>query len=912
MKKLGFWILFGFMILMLGFTAEAATYTVTNTNDSGAGSLRQAITDAVGNIGADTIEFNIPPSDGGYVTVGGVSYWRIRPTSVLPVLDQDPSGSLVATSIDGTTQATNGGDTNPLGPEIMIDGTIVPVGADLVNGLNIATSSCLISGLIINNFSGSGIAIGSGASVIEGNQIYGCYLGVDATGEVAAANNVGINIILASQDNIIGSSESSKRNIISGNTNNGIVIDGIGNKIFGNYIGVNRSGISAIANGASGIVFGNNTGTNEVGGTNSGEGNIISGNGGNGITLDQSVSNSIFGNYIGTSSNGASSIPNNVNGIFVHSQSIGNNIGDGTTAGRNIISGNIGDGINFNIANSNQIKGNYIGVDVNGTTSLGNGGSGVSLGDSSSNEVEENVVSGNTASGVHIGGGYNNNILGNYIGLDSTGLAAIGNGVVGIYLGGGSIYNNIGDGTAAGRNVFSANGDNGIEMADPGTNSNEVNNNYVGTDVNGDSGTGFYNSGAGIYIASDTKYNKVFSSRVLGEFVGIVFANGSSGYEISNNVIIGEGATDSKGILLEDNGEVGTATISSNEVRGFQTGIDINISSEATLNLNHNTVVRSNNPTGNGVGIGIGAGTVNISNCIIATNPTGIGSSDSSVGIQLTGGTVALSYSDVYGNNSNYQVDAGTLTTIATIHSVALFEDSDNDDYRLSYNSPCINTGTPEGVDMGAYQYTGTTPEVRVLVPNGNENWQEESSQTITWYASSESFDVTSIDLYYSTDSGTNYTAIATGLTNTGSYLWTLPNADSTNVRVRVVANGATLSSSDESDADFTISSKFVQVQGEVMTRPTMIKPQQGETTTIAYNLTTFADVRIILISKYGRVHWNYFAPSGSEGGKAGYNEVAFDGRSILLGETVPNGIYMIKLVSQNRVIGTGHIIVID
>ncbi|THJ18484.1 MAG: hypothetical protein CAF42_009270 [Nitrospira sp. CG24B] len=36
-----------------------ATYTVTNILDSGAGSLRQAITDANSNGGTDTINFNI-------------------------------------------------------------------------------------------------------------------------------------------------------------------------------------------------------------------------------------------------------------------------------------------------------------------------------------------------------------------------------------------------------------------------------------------------------------------------------------------------------------------------------------------------------------------------------------------------------------------------------------------------------------------------------------------------------------------------------------------------------------------------------------------------------------------------------------------------------------------------------------
>ncbi|NQU17682.1 MAG: hypothetical protein HQ564_06400 [Candidatus Saganbacteria bacterium] len=908
-------------IWALGVPAGAATYTVTNTNDSGAGSLRQAINDAVANIGADTVEFNIPDTDTNYITAGRASYWRIRPTSVLPALDPDPSGDSVATSIDGTSQTTNQGDTNPFGPEIMIDGT--SVGAD-DSGIAISTANCVIQGIIINNFGGDGLGI-SGAS---GNAIYGCYIGTDATGEASQANGLGIAITSGAQDNIVGSSESSNRNIISGNTNSGIEISSdvlastisSGNKIFGNYIGVNRGGGAALANGGSGINLGNGSQTNEVGGINSGEGNIISGNTSNGINLDVSVSNTILGNLIGTSSDGASSVPNGENGIFLLEGSASNVIGNGSTAGRNIISGNTEAGIRSvgSGVDSLLIKGNYVGVNAAGTSALANGTIGIYLADGASHEVggtgsgDGNVVSGNTENGIQLDAGSYCQILGNYVGIDASGANAIGNGVNGIFFGDNSSYNNIGDGTSDGRNIISANGDSGIEMTGTDTNSNEVNNNYIGTDANGAYGTGLENTNNGLFYDSDTKYNKVFSNRIRDSLVAINFANGSSGYEVSNNVIIGEEVTNSKGLFLLDGGEAGTAVVSSNEVRGFNTGIDVSISTEATLNINHSTVVKNNNSTGNGVGIWVSSGTVNISNCIVATNTTGIASSDSSVGIQLTGGTVLVSYSDLYGNNINYEVDDGTLTTTATIHALALFADSDNNDYHLNYNSPCINTGTPEGSDMGAYQYTGSTPEVRVISPNGSENWQEESSQTITWNASSESSDITSIDLSYSTDGGSNYTAITTGLSNSGSYSWTLPKADSTQARVKVVANSPSSTSSDESDSDFTISSKNVRLLGAVMTYPIKIRPMQGETTKIAYHLSTQADIKILLISKYGRVHTAYSAAAGAEGGQAGYNEISVNGNSFITNGYLPNGVYMIKLISQNKVIGSGHLVILD
>ncbi|MGA9350073.1 MAG: right-handed parallel beta-helix repeat-containing protein [Anaerolineae bacterium] len=88
--------------------AQAATYTVTNTNDSGPGSLRQAIIDANANPGLDTITFSIPSTDTRYSNWTGPSdyWWKITVTSSLPTIND-------AVTIDGTTQTTNQGNTNP-------------------------------------------------------------------------------------------------------------------------------------------------------------------------------------------------------------------------------------------------------------------------------------------------------------------------------------------------------------------------------------------------------------------------------------------------------------------------------------------------------------------------------------------------------------------------------------------------------------------------------------------------------------------------------------------------------------------------------------------------------------------------------------------------------------------------------
>jgi len=104
-----------FSVFLLCFSVLADQYTVTNTNDSGAGSLRQAIIDAEAHAGPDEIIFNIPAGVSGHDSDAGI--WVIEPIGILPGLSD-------ATTINGATQATFiGGDPNPDGPEIVIDGT---------------------------------------------------------------------------------------------------------------------------------------------------------------------------------------------------------------------------------------------------------------------------------------------------------------------------------------------------------------------------------------------------------------------------------------------------------------------------------------------------------------------------------------------------------------------------------------------------------------------------------------------------------------------------------------------------------------------------------------------------------------------------------------------------------------------
>jgi hypothetical protein len=169
------------ILFLCASSALSATYTVSKCDDSGAGSLRQAIIDANATAISDLIEFKIDTFDPLYQA--GTGTWRIELASNLPDLTR-------AVVIDGTTQAGYYGNKNPYGPEI----ELTPKGGGVANtGLTVNSNNCTIKGLVINRFVQDGIKITAAAN---GTQIKGNYIGVDVSGEVAGYGNGnnGINI----------------------------------------------------------------------------------------------------------------------------------------------------------------------------------------------------------------------------------------------------------------------------------------------------------------------------------------------------------------------------------------------------------------------------------------------------------------------------------------------------------------------------------------------------------------------------------------------------------------------------------------------------------------------------------------------------------------------------------------------
>ncbi len=207
------------------------------------------------------------------------------------------------------------------------------------------------------------------------------------------------------------------------------------NKVWGNYIGTNAAGTSAVPNANEAVwLDGPN---NLVGGSDPGKGNLISGNSYSGVAMSGTATgNTVQGNYIGTDVTGNVALPN-YNGISLYGSSGGNTIGGTAPGAGNLISGNHrnsdADGIFIGAGSTNVVQGNYIGTNAAGTGPLGNASDGIWVG-GSNNTIggtaagAGNLISGNTNGAEGIGIGGNNNVVkGNRIGTDATGNAPLPN-----------------------------------------------------------------------------------------------------------------------------------------------------------------------------------------------------------------------------------------------------------------------------------------------------------------------------------------------------------------------------------------------------------------------------------------------------------------------------------------------------
>jgi hypothetical protein len=367
-----------------------ATFTVTNTMDSGAGSLRQAMLDANAVAGADTIEFAVPATDGGHVyyqddgiagqvTLANVattteaddasiadidpdwahSWFSIQPTGPLPQISE-------VVAIDGYSQAGASANTNPAGQglntvlKIEINGASAgQVEFGLLGvGLNFADTGAggtTIRGLVLNRSQGPKVNFEFFA---PGNRVEGSFLGPDVSGTLAFAPPVvdplpaflrSNGVFASSGGHTIGGTTADTRNLISGN----------------NFVTTSLDAAVALR-------------------------------GFSGPTLVQS-------NLIGTDRTGTLALGNVGGGVLIDSP--------GNTIAENVISASpVGVLASSGNASATLITGNWIGTDVTGTLDLGNAGAGIAFGFGDGNQVTLNTIAFNQT-GVSVGSSATGNLV---------------------------------------------------------------------------------------------------------------------------------------------------------------------------------------------------------------------------------------------------------------------------------------------------------------------------------------------------------------------------------------------------------------------------------------------------------------------------------------------------------------------
>jgi hypothetical protein len=227
------------------------------------------------------------------------------------------------------------------------------------NGVEVSGSSNTIGGhtsgqrnVISGNFF-DGILLNNGANF---NAIEGNYIGINSVGNSALANSSN-GVELDGPNNTVGGTLAAARNVISGNFNDGVLVanGGSGAVVQGNFIGTNNAGTSAVGNG-TGIEVDDNSVL--IGGLTAAR-NVISGNTGDGMDIDSGVSGTkVQGNYIGANATGGGGLGNAGYGINCAGSNV--LIGGSVLAASNLITTNTTGGVNISAGSGNIIRRNTI------------------------------------------------------------------------------------------------------------------------------------------------------------------------------------------------------------------------------------------------------------------------------------------------------------------------------------------------------------------------------------------------------------------------------------------------------------------------------------------------------------------------------------------------------------------------
>jgi hypothetical protein len=280
-------------------TTAATALVVDTTDDVNDGScdtthcsLTEAIDDAEAHAGPDTITFNVPSSDPGCNAAGVCT---IMPTTLYRYLGTGQ------TTIDGFSQSGASPNTNPLGQpinaawKIVLDGSLLP--ACCPDGFTVRSSANVIRGLVIQNFYYGISVLDAANNRFEGNAVLSSHCSaIWLSGLIGGAG---------SANNVVGGSTAHARNLISGNGCGGVDMGpGDANRVLGNYIGTDASGLAALPNNTDGVYVYDESQGNQIGGTAAGEANLIAFNAQYGVEIlgAAATQNLISGNRIHSNS----------------------------------------------------------------------------------------------------------------------------------------------------------------------------------------------------------------------------------------------------------------------------------------------------------------------------------------------------------------------------------------------------------------------------------------------------------------------------------------------------------------------------------------------------------------------------------------------------------------------------------
>jgi titin len=447
--------------------AFGADIFVTNTSNSGPGSLRQAIIDANVTLAPDNIKFAIPGS--GPHTINITT--QALPSIIRPVV------------IDGFTQPGSTPNTNSISQgsnavyQVQLNFSYPGGQYALELGLNAGGSSSgsTIQGLVIGNVQHPGggvIRVFTSNNTIRGN-----YIGTNLDGTAPAAGGSGIDVA-SGANNTIGGANPADRNVILRGVHiaqanvadphpNGTIVQG-------NYLGTNAA-CTAVLDAGTGwvnraITIGASPNT-LIGGSDPEARNVIgTSRAGTGIGLGDNQTNTtgrnIQGNYIGLTADGTALLQglnmaagvslNNIKNVHILNNAVAGSTGSEITL--------------FGVAGSfdNMLQGNYIGTDATGMFDLSSANATrINLASGGRNTVggvlpgQGNVISGN-ANAVQFNASSDNKTQGNYIGVAADGVSELANTGFGISVGPASLGNLIGGTEAGAGNIIANSGRDGI------------------------------------------------------------------------------------------------------------------------------------------------------------------------------------------------------------------------------------------------------------------------------------------------------------------------------------------------------------------------------------------------------------------------------------------------------------------